>query len=112
MLAGWAAMLVYDLHAPVLLPSLDGERPHCWLEVLLAALPGFALGWLTLRRLWPLSGAWSGGLLGLAAGVMPALIMSLACMSEPRHILLFHLIPGLLFGLAGALLGARALRTR
>ena len=40
--------------------------------------------------------------LGLAAGMLPALYMQLACMYEPTHILSMHILPGLLMVLAGA----------
>jgi hypothetical protein len=37
---------------------------------------------------------------GLAAGLIPALYMQIACMYDPGHILLFHILPGLSVALA------------
>ena len=40
----------------------------------------------------------------LAAGLLPALMMQIACMHEPGHILAFHLVPiGVLAAVAVAL---------
>jgi hypothetical protein len=44
--------------------------------------------------------------ISLAAGMLPALYMQLACMYEPSHILAFHIFPGLLMVLAGAAIAA------
>ena len=111
-LAAWIALVVFGLTDPALAPSMSGKRAHCWLEALVVGAPALALGWFGLRRLWPLHGAWSGTLLGLAAGACPALLMQFACMYGPLHALLFHLLPGLVLGLIGAVLGAVALRPR
>ncbi len=112
LLGAWVGMYVLGLFDPALTPSMSGKRAHCVVEALVWGVPGLAIGWIALKRLWPLHGAWSGALLGLAAGAMPALIMQFACMYEPRHILLFHVLPGLSLGLIGAILGAVALRPR
>ena len=112
LLALWVATYAYGLIDPALPVSMSGKRAHCWLEALVLGAPGLALGCYALRRLWPLHGVWSGTLLGLAAGAMPALAMQFACMYAPLHILLFHLLPGLALGGIGALVGALALRPR
>jgi hypothetical protein len=44
--------------------------------------------------------------IGLAAGMLPALYMQLACMYEPSHILGYHILPGLL--MVGAAAGIAA----
>jgi hypothetical protein len=92
--------------------STARSRAYCWLEVFAYGAPGLWLGLLALRRLWPLHGAWSGALLGFAAGAIPALIMDLACVNEPGHSLAYHVVPGLALAAAGALAGARVLRMR
>lgn len=112
LLVAWVCVYVLGLISPALEPSMAGKRAYCWLESLAYGLPGLVLGCLALRRLWPLHGAWTGALLGLAAGSMPALIMQFACMYAPLHILEFHLLPGLALGLVGAGLGKLLLRPR
>ena len=42
--------------------------------------------------------------LGLAAGMLPALYMQLACMYEPLHILTLHILPGLAMVLMAAVI--------
>ena len=111
-LAAWVGMYLYGMIDPALAPSMVGKRAHCWLEALAYGLPGLLLGCVALRRLWPLHGAWSGALLGLASGAMPALIMQFACMYDPLHIIKYHLLPGLALGVVGAVVGARLLRPR
>ena len=111
-LAAWLGMQVYGLIEPALEPSMAGKRAHCWLEALLTGVPGLMLGCLAVRRLWPLHGVWTGALLGLASGAIPALMMQFICMYEPTHALKYHLLPGLITGLVGALVGAFALRPR
>ena len=44
--------------------------------------------------------------LALAAGMIPALYMQIACMYAPAHILQFHILPGLSMVLAGAAIAA------
>ena len=56
-------------------------------------------------------GARAGALLGLAAGSLPALMMQIACMYSPEHILAFHIGPALAVAGAGAALGAWLMRS-
>lgn len=92
--------------------TVDRTRALCWLEVFAYGVPGLWLGLVAVRRLWPLHGAWSGALLGFAAGAIPALIMDLACLNAPGHSLAYHVAPGLALAAVGALVGSRALRMR
>ncbi len=92
--------------------TVERTRALCWLEVFGYGAPGLWLGLLAVRRLWPLHGAWSGALLGFAAGSIPALIMEFACVNEPGHSLVYHVAPGLALAAVGALVGSRALRMR
>lgn len=112
LLAAWLALYAYGFHAPSLPPSMDGKRALCFLEAAIDGLPALLWGLWLARRWWPLHGAWTGCLLGLAAGAMPALLMQLACMYSPSHIFLFHLLPGLALGGVGALAGMWLLRER
>lgn len=108
----WIGAYLLAWMEPGAVHSMAGKRAHCWLEALLYGLPGLLLGCLALRRLFPLHGARSGLLFGLAAGAVPAVLMQLACMWEPGHILVFHILPGLLLGAVGAGLGAFLLHRR
>ena len=112
LLAAWIGMQAYGLIEPALEPSMAGKRAHCWLEALLTGVPGLVLGCLAVRRLWPLHGGWTGALLGLASGAIPALMMQFICMYEPSHNLKYHLLPGLTTGLVGVLAGTYLLRPR
>jgi hypothetical protein len=112
LLLAWVGMYVFGLIDPALAPSMAGKRVHCWLEALLAGVPGLVLGCIAVRRLWPLRGAWTGAFLGLASGALPALAMQLVCMYEPAHILKLHLAPGLALGVVGAVVGRFVLKPR
>jgi hypothetical protein len=79
-------------------------------EVLLFSLAPLALALFVARRAAPLERGWTGLLAGLAAGVLPALAMQLACMDAPLHALALHLAPVLAVAAAGALLGLVVLR--
>jgi len=59
-----------------------------------------------IRRLYPLRFVRTAMSVGLAAGMLPALYMQLACMYEPPHILAFHILPGLMMVLVGAAVAA------
>jgi hypothetical protein len=87
-----------------------GKRPHCFVEVLIYGVPILVAGLLLLRRLAPL-GRWSAGfVMGAAAGVIPALLMQLACIYIPSHILIYHIAPALAVAVLGALAGRLLLR--
>jgi hypothetical protein len=62
------------------------------------------------RRAAPLEPGWTGLVAGIAAGVLPALAMQLACVDAPLHALRLHLAPVLAVAAAGALLGRLTLR--
>ena len=108
----WIGVNGYGLVHPALPPSTLGERAHCYLEVMVAGMPGLLLGLWFARRLYHLHPAWSGLLIGLAAGVTAALVMQFACMYVPIHNLAFHLLPGLLLGVVGWAIGRRWLSPR
>ena len=98
----WLAQYVFGLLAPALEPSALGKRGHCSLEVMLYSAPLILVALFFIRRLYPLGFVRTALSAGLAAGMMPALYMQLACMYEPNHILSFHIFPGLVMALAAA----------
>lgn len=98
----WLAQYLFGLVSPALEPSELGKRAHCYLETMIYALPVILLALFGIRRLYPLHYLRTAMMLSLAAGMLPALYMQLACMYEPLHILAFHLIPGLSMVLVGA----------
>jgi len=102
LLALWLAQYVIGLFSPALTPSTLGARPHCWLETMLYAVPVILAGLYFVRRFYPLRPVRTSMSIGLAAGMLPALYMQIACMYNPVHILLFHILPGLLMIGVGA----------
>ena len=104
-LAAWFGAIAFDIVSPAIEPGMAGKREGCIFDVLLYGLPGLALGLVLVRRLWPLHGPRTGLLIGLAAGVIPALIMQFSCMYLPVHMLTHHLLPGVALGPLGALAG-------
>jgi hypothetical protein len=108
LLALWASAYLYGLVDPALEPSMSGKRHLCFVEVWLYGLPILLAALLLLRRLASLNRLSAGLVTGAAAGALPALLMQLACMYIPSHILTHHIAPVaalvLLGGVAGCLL--------
>lgn len=102
LMALWLVQYVIGLVNPALEPSMLGKRGHCYLETMVYAFPPILLGLFLVRRLYPLRYLRTAMSLSLAAGMMPALYMQLACMYEPLHILTLHILPGLTTVLIGA----------
>jgi len=102
LLALWLAQYVVGLVNPALQPSDLGERHRCYLETAVYALAPILAGVFLVRRLYPLRYLRTAMSLALAAGMIPALYMQIACMYEPSHILQFHILPGLSMVLVGA----------
>jgi hypothetical protein len=98
----WLAQYVFGLVSPALEPSELGKRGYCSLEVMVYSAPLILVALFFIRRLYPLSFFRTAMSVGLAAGMMPALYMQLACAYAPAHILAFHVFPGLLMALAAA----------
>ena len=110
LLAFWVSAYFYGLVNPALEPSMLGKRPHCFVEGLVYGVGIMVAGLLLLRRLAPL-GRWSAGfVVGAAAGAIPSLLMQLACIYIPSHILAYHIAPGLAVALLGTLAGRLLLR--
>jgi len=98
----WLAQYVFGLVSPALEPSVLGERAHCYLETMAYSFPPILIALFLVRRLYPLHFLRTSMTLSLAAGMISALYMQLACMYEPLHILEFHILPGLAMVLIGA----------
>lgn len=111
-LTAWFGAIAFDIVSPAIEPGMAGKREGCIFDVLLYGLPGLALGLVLVRRLWPLHGVRTGLLIGLAAGVIPALIMQFSCMYLPVHMLTHHLLPGIALGPLGAVAGWLWLRQK
>lgn len=99
----WIASHVFGLIQPALEPSMLGKRSFCFVETLLYAGPPLAAALWIARRGYVLHRLRTAVLLGLSAGMLPALFMQIACMYVPSHILLFHLLPGGAIGVLGGL---------
>lgn len=98
----WLAQYLFGLIDPALEPSTLGKRDHCYLETMAYSLPPILVALLLIRRLYPLNFVRTSMRVGLAAGMLPALYMQLACMYEPLHILSLHVLPGLAMVVVGA----------
>ena len=107
LMALWLAQYVIGFVSPALEPSMLGKRDHCFSETLVYSLPVILTGLFLIRRLYPLRPLRTAMSIGLAAGMLPALYMQLACMYEPSHILGYHILPGLL--MVGAAAGIAAI---
>jgi uncharacterized membrane protein YdbT with pleckstrin-like domain len=105
-MAFWLAQYVIGLVSPALEPSMLGKRSYCLYETIIYAIPPILIGLFFIRRLYPLSLVRTAMSLSLAAGMLPALYMQLACMYEPSHILAFHILPGMAMVLIGAAIAA------
>ena len=106
LLSLWLAQYLFGLVDPALEPSTLGKRDHCYLETMAYSLPPILAALVLIRRLYPLHFNRTAMTLSLAAGMLPALYMQLACMYEPLHILALHILPGLAMVLAGAAIAA------
>ena len=100
----WIGLNVYGLFDPAIEPSSEGYRHYCAYEIFFYALaPLFIAGLLARRRL-ALELTNTGFGLGLAAGMIPAWYMQMACMYSPEHMLRFHLLPAIAVAGAAVLL--------
>ena len=95
LMALWLAQYVIGLVSPALEPSEWGKRPFCYLETMIYSAPLILAALFVARRFYPLNYRRTAMLLALAAGMIPALFMQVACMYDPSHILLLHVLPGL-----------------
>ena len=103
LMALWLANYIVGLAYPALEPSMLGKRDHCFTETLMFAVPPACLALLLSRRLYTLRPVYSASLFCLAAAMLPALYMQIACMYVPAHILQMHILPALVVTLGGTL---------
>lgn len=92
----WLVNYPLGFISPALEPSMLGKRYPCYLETLMLGLPPAIAAVYWQQKLFPLRPVVSAMLIGLAAGMLPALYMQIACMYAPAHILLWHILPGVL----------------
>jgi hypothetical protein len=107
LMALWLAQYVIGFVSPALEPSQLGKRTYCYLETLVYSLPVILAGLYFVHRLHSLRPLRTAMSIGLAAGMMPALYMQLACMYEPLHILAYHILPGMVMVGVGAAIAMR-----
>ena len=106
LMALWLAQYVVGLVSPAMEPSELGKRHFCYLETMVYSVPPILAAVYFARRLYPLHYTRTAMSLALAAGMIPALYMQVACMYVPSHILQFHILPGLSMVLVGAAIAA------
>jgi hypothetical protein len=106
----WLVAYGIGTWVPAIEPSMLGKREGCFYQTLVFAVPPFLVGLWLLRRRVVLDRVWAGAWLGAAAAGIPALIMQVACMYDPLHILSAHLLPVLLVGGLGAVSAGIVLR--
>jgi hypothetical protein len=106
----WLVAYVIGTWAPAIEPSMLGKREGCFYQTLVFAVAPFLVGLWLLRRRVVLDRAWAGLWLGAAAAGIPALIMQVACMYDPLHMLEAHLLPVLMIAGLGAVSAGIALR--
>jgi len=80
---------------PAVEPSMAGKRETCIWEALLISLPPLIGAIVLIRRRFPLEPIQSAGPLAGATMVIPATLMHVACMYDPVHIFLSHILPAI-----------------
>jgi len=103
----WMAFYLYGLVEPALAASELGKRDHCYLETFVMSLVPLLLGLNWAIKKWPVNPVQTGLLLGMASGLMSAMVMQFACMYDPIHALIFHILLGLSVGIVGAFLAKK-----
>ncbi len=101
----WLGSLFAGLYFPALVPSMEGKRPLCELEIVAYSIPLMVAGFVIVRKGFVLNWPAAGFGIGLASGFIPALLMQLACMYNPAHALQCHVFPAVLLGAVGAGVG-------
>ena len=92
----WLGHFLLGQQWPALEPSMFGKRAHCALEAYLYSVPPLlGMMWLQRNR-FVLRPVRATSHAAIAAGLLPALIMQIACMYEPVHILEYHVLPVIL----------------
>jgi len=113
-LVALACWLIYLLVSPI--PSSwaqlsPGSGLTCVQDILILALPPAAILFIMIHRAAPLMIKWTGVLISLFVAAFGALGTQLICRNDDvLHILRWHVIPVLVIGALGAVLGQLLLR--
>lgn len=103
-LVGFVATMVLSFRMESPPSSYLGARPYCLEEVFVYGLVGilsFIL--ITKDRDYPISKI-KYSLMGLAAGMIPATLMEMACMYDPMHSIVAHFGPVIILGIVGVVM--------
>lgn len=92
--------LLSTLH-PALPPAMIGKREFCTEQTILFGLIPFFSLWFAVSKSYPWHKYWVGIYLSIAAFTPGAIIMHIACMYDPWHILKWHLFPLLVLSVIG-----------
>lgn len=85
--------LCLSLVSPARAPTMLGKRPLCFLEVIIYSLIPLTHFAYLLRKGFIVKYGRSIVLMGLSCSLIPAALMHVACMYNPMHVILFHLLP-------------------
>ena len=102
-----ASILMGYFGHPSLAPTMAGKRMNCFNEILvLSWIPILSLSYLA-NKAYPFSKKRIALFIGLAGASLPMSMMQFACMYDPIHALIFHILPGLSVGIVGAFLAKK-----
>ncbi len=76
-------------------------RPYCNIQIVAFAFPGLALGLVVMANRSIFRPVAAGALMGVAAGMISASSMQLACHSDPFHAIVYHFMPIALVAIVG-----------
>ena len=89
----WLLHFIIGFVSPSLEPSMIGKRDHCSSEAYIYSLPPTLLMIWLQRRRFSLNPLRASIYAAMAAAIIPAVAMQVACMYEPTHILVNHVFP-------------------
>ncbi len=95
--AGFLALMVYGIFNPAIDFSGVGYRPNCHMETLFYGVVPFVVLAFILRKMSPLRPMWTGILAGMASSMPVVAYMHIACIYDPKHILMWHVGPSIVF---------------
>ena len=108
----WLLNFLLGMAVPTLEPSMHGKREFCSWESYLYSGPPALFAIILQQRRYPMQPVAAGIYAGLAAGMLPAVAMQIACMYEPVHILKHHAAPVLGIAAAAGLVTAAVTAVR
>ena len=110
-LGSWIAFLIISLMMSPEGMLSPGSGMACVRDIIILALPPAGILFFMIHRAAPLMLRWAGVLISLSVAAFGALGTQLICRNDDLpHILMWHVIPVLVIGGAGAILGERLLR--